>query len=175
MILLAVAGSRVVAGMMASPSQELDYLIILSEKELVGETEDELADRLDTAVEYLLAHPDVQVVVSGGWDAEKGFAKARVMYQYLVRKGVEAERIDWEMTSQNTRENLRNCISKVGGLEARVGIVSSDYFAYRALRTARGLGMSGARSVPSATPAWLWPQRVAEEILYVLRDKLLLY
>ncbi len=173
-LLIAVTGARVIARMPSNAAPGADFLIILSEIDIPGEDEEELAERLDCAITYLEDNPDTNVIVSGGWEASRGSSKSQVMYQYLVRNGIDPERFYWETSGRSTRDNLQACINIMGTADADVVLLSSDYFAYRALRIARGLGMTSVSSLSPVSDAWLWPQRVMSEILMVLHDKLLL-
>ena len=170
-VLLGVAASRIAAGMLTPPPEGLEYIAILSEEELPGESERELADRLDRAVAYLQENPQTRVIVSGGWDSVRGSSRAHVMYQYLLRHGIGSERIFWETYSRSTRDNLINSAAIAGGRQSRLGIVVSDYFTYRAMRIARGTGLYFVCGIPSATPLWLLPHRLTQELLQVLYDK----
>lgn len=65
-----------------------------------------LRDRLDKALEYLTAHPDVIVVVSGGQGPEEPSTEAQAMEDYLAERGISRERIIQEDQSHNTYQNL---------------------------------------------------------------------
>lgn len=65
-----------------------------------------LQDRLDEALGYLEDHPDILIVVSGGQGPDEPSTEAQTMYDYLVDKGVDGERILKEERSHNTCENL---------------------------------------------------------------------
>lgn len=66
-----------------------------------------LQDRIDEAAAYLLDHPEVTVVVSGGQGPDEPMSEARAIRDALVEQGVEAERILLEEASHNTVQNLR--------------------------------------------------------------------
>lgn len=172
-ILAGVVESRIAGEMFTTAPEDLGYIVILSEDELPGGTEQELVGRLDQAVAYLQANPQTRVIVSGGWDSEKGSSRAHVMYSYLLRQGIETERIFWETYSRSTMDNLLNSAAIAGGRQSRLGIVVSDYFAYRAGRMARNARLYSVYSIPSATPPWLLPHRLVQELLWVLHDKFL--
>ena len=93
------------------------------------------------------------------------------MYRYLLRQGISSERIFWETYSRSTVDNLVNSAAIAGGRQARLGIVVSDYFAYRAVRLARNERLPNVCSVTAATPSWLLPHRLVQELLRVLQDK----
>ena len=66
-----------------------------------------LRDRLDTALGYLEAHPDMTVVVAGGQGSDGPVSAAQAMYDYLTAHGVDGENIVLEENSSNTWENIR--------------------------------------------------------------------
>lgn len=172
-VLLLVVLGRIVTGMLSFLPPEMDYIVVLSQTEISGETENELNSRLDRAAVYLTENPRTKVIVSGGWNSSEGYSKAHTMYQYLMRCGIGSGRILWETQSRNTVENLRYSMSICGGPYGSLGVVSSDYYSYRAVRIARNLGMQNVQGMAVTTPSWLWPHRVVLEILYILRDKFL--
>lgn len=65
-----------------------------------------LQDRLDTALDYLEAHPEMTVVVSGGQGPDEPESEAQCMADYLAERGVAREQILLEDQSHNTLENL---------------------------------------------------------------------
>lgn len=64
-----------------------------------------LRDRLDTALDYLEAHPDMTVVVTGGKGDDEHMSEAQCMYNYLTEHGVNGENILMEDQSRNTWQN----------------------------------------------------------------------
>ena len=69
-----------------------------------------LRRRLDTAAELLEKAPDSLCIVSGGQGANEHRPEGDVMKEYLVAKGIAAERIISENTSKNTIENIENSV-----------------------------------------------------------------
>ena len=65
-----------------------------------------LRDRLDTALAYLEDHPDMRVLVTGGKGDDEHVSEAQAMYDYLVERGVDGERITLEDRSRNTWQNV---------------------------------------------------------------------
>ncbi len=66
-----------------------------------------LEARLEGAAEYLLAHPDMMVVVTGGMGDNEPVSEASCMAFYLEARGVEQQRILLEEQATNTFENLK--------------------------------------------------------------------
>ena len=66
-----------------------------------------LKRRLDKALDYVNAHPDADIIVSGGQGNDEYTSEAQAMADYLLERGVSAERIHLESQSTSTAENLR--------------------------------------------------------------------
>ena len=65
-----------------------------------------LKSRLDAAYEYLSENESVSCIVSGGQGPDEGISEAECMYNYLVEKGIDKDRLYMEDKSTSTRENL---------------------------------------------------------------------
>ncbi len=65
-----------------------------------------LQDRLDTALDYLEDHPDMQVILTGGQGTDEPMSEAQCMYEYLTEHGLEEDRILLEDQSRNTNQNV---------------------------------------------------------------------
>lgn len=89
-----------------APEQEPDAVVILGAALWEGEPSPVLTSRIAAGAEWLLEHPDVPVVVSGGVDTGETRSEAAVMAEELERRGVAPERIYLEERATNTVENL---------------------------------------------------------------------
>ena len=134
-----------------------------------------LAKRLDKAAEILHARPDTFCIVSGGQGADEIMPEAEVMKNYLVNKGIDAERIITEASSHNTVENIANSseILKLMGYDGQVACVSTSFHMprIRKLMARAGFGDVLSFSADSPTPASLFFSLIRE---YCSRAKLLL-
>lgn len=65
-----------------------------------------LRDRLDTALAYWEAHPDIKIVVTGGKGDDEHVSEAQGMHDYLVAHGVDGANIYKEDQSRNTWQNV---------------------------------------------------------------------
>ena len=105
-----------------------------------------LRHRLDGAVPYLKANPNVIVIVSGGQGPGKEFTEAAVMKEYLVSNGIEEARVWEEDKAGNTIENLaysKQIIEDMApGRPYRLMIVTSDFHMFRAMLLARAQGLN---------------------------------
>ena len=66
-----------------------------------------LQDRLNKALDYLEAHPNIIVVVSGGQGPDEPTTEAAAMRDYLTERGFPAEQILLEEHSVSTLQNLQ--------------------------------------------------------------------
>ena len=67
-----------------------------------------LKDRLDAALAYWEAHPDIKIVVTGGKGDDEHVSEARGMYDYRTAHGVDGANIYMEDKSRNTWQNINN-------------------------------------------------------------------
>ena len=67
-----------------------------------------LKDRLDAALAYWEAHPDIKIVVTGGKGDDEHVSEARGIYDYLTAHGVDGANIYMEDKSRNTWQNINN-------------------------------------------------------------------
>ena len=67
-----------------------------------------LKDRMDTALAYWEAHPDIKIVVTGGKGDDEHVSEAQGMYDYLTAHGVDGANIYMEDKSRNTWQNINN-------------------------------------------------------------------
>ncbi len=67
-----------------------------------------LKDRLDAALAYWEAHPDIKIVVTGGKGDDEHVSEAQGMYDYLTAHGVDGANIYMEDKSRNTWQNINN-------------------------------------------------------------------
>lgn len=137
-------GGLMVYGVEQGKGQEADGLIVLGAA-LHGEKVTwVLSNRLDAAYDYLTAYPDCLCVVSGGQGSGEDRTEASAMKEYLVNRGIAAERILTEEQSESTKENFlfsKAILDEVLGENARLAFVTTDFHVFRAGRTAMKLGI----------------------------------
>ena len=103
-----------------------------------------LSNRLDTAKEYLDAHPDAVAVVSGGQGAGESVTEASAMKGYLIARGVDPDRVIAEERAANTRENFRFSMELITarlGADTPVAFVTTGFHVYRAGKVAAAQGI----------------------------------
>ena len=107
-----------------------------------------LSNRLDTAADYLNAHPDTICVVSGGQGDGESVTEASAMQKYLIeRKGIDPSRILVEDRATSTRENFafsKALIEEQLGKDASIAFVTTDFHVFRAGRVAKKAGITAS-------------------------------
>ena len=122
-----------------------------------------LQDRIDEAAAYLLDHPEVTVVASGGQGPDEPMSEARAIRDALVEQGVEAERILLEEASHNTVQNLRysRALLEEEGIDTSGGVlvVSNGFHLARVRMLAARCGFGQVSTL--AAPESHLPSRLA--------------
>ncbi len=161
------------ASAMGTEPDEPATLIVLGCKVEGDRPSVALLRRVDTAADYLLAHPSVRVIVSGGQGPDELISEAEAMRRALVDRGVDEERILVEDRSTSTLENLTFSkeILTENGLGTSAIVVSEGYHMYRALRVADRVGLD-AQGLAAPSAAWVLPTSWVREWFGITLDGL---
>jgi len=154
------------------PSEEPDYLIVLG-AQVRGTTPSlVLQYRIEKAAEYLLKHPDVIAIVSGGQGADEGISEALAMQEGLIARGVGEERILMEDASTSTKENLEFSKQYVDTEADRVLVVTTNFHVLRAVGIAKKAGYRKVEGLSAKSVWYLVPSDYVREFMAVVKDKL---
>ena len=128
-----------------------------------------LKTRLDAALSYLEAYPDIPVVLTGGQGYGEDITEAACMYDYLTARGVEPERLILEEDASNTAENFEFSapLLEAAGVEIgtdTVAVVTNDFHIARSRLIAAKKGYGVTYGVGAPIP---WPHL---EVNYYLRE-----
>ena len=143
-----------------------DFIVVLGAQVQGDGPSLTLRKRLDRTLEFLQAHPDKTVIVSGGQGTDEAHTEASVMAQYLLARGAQPAQVIEEDQASNTRENLlfSAALAEARGIDtSRVLIVTSDFHMCRAKYIARTLGME-----PYGLTSRTWPWIL--KLNYTLRE-----
>ncbi len=132
--------SEFVRTAVAKPKKNADYVIILGAQVRGTRPSRSLLRRIQAAAQYLRDNPETKVIASGGQGPREDITEAQCIYETLVSMGIAPERILLEGASVSTWENIDFSIAMVGK-EHRFVIVTNGFHLYRALQTARMLGI----------------------------------
>lgn len=113
-----------------------------------------LKNRLDRAIEVYNENPDVVIVVSGGQGPQEDITEALAMERYLLRCGIDSERIIKEERATSTYENFiysKQILDRLLGDGYDVAFVTNEYHIYRAASLAKIAGLENITHAHSNT------------------------
>ena len=134
-----------------SAAPEADYYLTLGA--LVnpnGQPSAALAARCDTALGVLNTYPESRAILCGGQGGDEPRTEAEAMYEYMVSRGADPERLLLEDESSTTIANIDNA-KKILPEGASVAVITNDYHLARARRLLAHAGLGDA-GVPAKTP-----------------------
>lgn len=117
-----------------------------------------LAQRLNTALAYLLDKPDIPILVSGCRGLGEDITEAECMARYLVSHGVEPERIWKEEQASSTRTNFEYSLAMMreGGIDTAqpFACVTSDFHIARSrfIASRQGVARDGLVCISASLP-----------------------
>lgn len=150
-----------------------DYVVILGAG-LKGENVTAtLQYRLDKAVEVLNKDKAIKAVVTGGKGYGEEITEASAMENYLIKKGIDKDRIIIEDKATSTYENFkftRELLKKRSEKSSfEVIVITSDFHMTRAKLIAKKLGFI-PHGLPSPTFKYLLPNSVIREYFAVIKS-----
>lgn len=131
-----------------------------------------LKRRLDTAVKYHEQNPDAVIVVSGGQGAQEDITEAEAMENYLVDKGVAADKIIKEESATSTYENFtfsKKILDERFGEGYTAAFITNEYHTLRASLCANRAGIENITHIHSNTNLSYLVSGVLRECLAVVK------
>ena len=163
----------IISGFSKNTAKELDYIVVLGAQLKTTGPSRVLQYRLDMAYEYLTAHPDTKAIVSGGQGSNEPASEAQGMYDYLVKRGIEPDRIVLEDKSVNTEQNIRFSKEFLQADADKVGIVSNNFHVFRAVKLAKAAGYRNVVGIAAPATAFYLPNNMLREFFGVVKDFLM--
>lgn len=157
----------IVGGQRADPeADDARFVLVLGARIYNDRPSLTLAWRLDEAKRFLDEHPDAYAILCGGQGDNEPMPESHMMRDYLIDKGIAAERLLVEDKSTNTIENISNARAAfLDPLDVApvTAVITSDFHLARARRLmlAEGLDPYG---VPADTPY------LAQRVVLYLRE-----
>ena len=170
MVIFLVVESFIISGFSKSAPDGLDYLVVLGAQMKVSGPSRALQYRLDAAIEYLVNNPDTYVIVSGGQGTDEHISEAQGMYDYLISKGISAERVIKEDRSKNTFQNLTFSAEYLDKEADSVGVVSNNFHVFRAVKIAKKAGYQNVSGIAARGEPFLQLNNMMREFLGVMKD-----
>lgn len=153
-----------------TPPNNIKHLIVLGAQVKGTKMSLSLSYRAKTALDYLLKHPETNVIVTGGKGQGEHITEAEALKRYFLENGIEKKRILVEDRSTSTVENIR--FSKELFKIDEAIIVSNDFHLYRALKIAENEGIKGY-PLAAETPDIAKPKMYTREYAALLKFYLL--
>lgn len=169
-ILFVIVEGFIISGFTAKGEKGLDYIIVLGAQIKANGPSKVLKLRLDKAYDYLVENPDTQVIVSGGQGSNEPVSEAEGMYDYLVSKGIAAERIIKEDESKNTYQNLKFSGEYLNKKRDSVGIVTNNFHVFRAMQLAKKGGYEHVSGIAAEAELSMQANNMLREFLGVMKD-----
>lgn len=169
-ILFVIVEGFIISGFTAKGEKGLDYIIVLGAQMKANGPSKVLKLRLDKAYDYLVENPDTQVIVSGGQGSNEPVSEAEGMCDYLVSKGIAAERIIKEDESKNTCQNLKFSGEYLNKKGDSVGIVTNNFHIFRAMQLAKKGGYEHVSGIAAEAELSMQANNMLREFLGVMKD-----
>ena len=154
LLVVGVTEALVIRASFGDPDRSCQYMVVLGAKVRDDGPSVSLWDRIYGAQAYLLEHPEVIAVVSGGQGADEPMTEAQCMYDALVALGISPDRIWVEDKAESTWENLNFSLNlieeKTGARPTEIGVLSSEYHLFRASLFAKACDV-GFIGIPAKT------------------------
>ncbi len=155
----------------ANVSPEKNQTVIILGCQVRGKTPSlMLYDRMNAAIEYLNENPKSAVICSGGQGSGEEISEAEAMKTYLLKKGIEKERIFVEDKSLNTNENIAFSkeVIKKNDLNPSVAVATDGFHQFRANRFCKNNGLDNT-AVCCKTRWYFTASYYSREVLAVIK------
>ncbi|MBI5281672.1 MAG: YdcF family protein [Candidatus Solibacter usitatus] len=141
-------------------ARKADVIVVLGAAEYNGRPSPVLQARLDHALDLYRRELAAYVLTTGGAGGDRQFTEGQVGRDYLVRRGVPAERIVVEAEGDSTVRSLiaAGQIMNRMGLKSAV-VVSDGYHIFRAKRILEDEGVTAYGSPRPHAPRGTWQER----------------
>lgn len=160
----------IVSGFAEKGQSGADYVIVLGAQMKTSGPSKALQYRLEEAIRYLNENPESRVIVSGGQGADEPVSEAQGMYEYLVEKGIDSERIIREDKSKNTYQNLTFSAEFLNMEKDSVAVVSNNFHVFRAVKIAEKAGYKKVCGIAAKGEPFLQCNNMMREFLGVVKD-----
>lgn len=157
-------------------NRDYDYLIVLGAGLEGDKPSLRLKLRLDKTLEYLKFDKKVRIILSGGQGKDELITEALAMENYLIKNGVNKDRIIKEEKSTSTYTNFLysyKIIDKLKIKNPKVLIITSDYHCGRSLMIGKGFNKN-TYILSSDSPKLVRQNGLFREVLAIIKDYILL-
>lgn len=160
----------IISGFSMKGQPGADYVIVLGAQMKADGPSKALQYRLDEAIRYLNESPSSKVIVSGGQGSDEHISEAQGMYEYLVEKGIEKDRIIKEDKSVNTTQNLAFSAEYLDRERDSVAVVTNNFHVFRAVKIAEKAGYQNVCGIAAKGEPFLQINNMMREFFGVMKD-----
>ena len=154
LLVVGITEAIIIKASFGDPKQHCDYMVVLGAGVRGDVPSLSLRNRIDAAYDYLMEHPDVIAVLSGGQGEGENITEGQCMFDHLTVMGIPENRLLLEDQATSTWENLNfslNMIEEISGQRPeKIGVLSSEYHLFRASLFADACGVEFV-GVPAKT------------------------
>lgn len=169
-ILFITLETLITISMKQTPPDGCDYIIVLGCQIRGDRITKSLKHRLDAAYNYAVKNEDTIIIVSGGQGKGENKTEALAMYEYLIGRGIEKERILMEDKSTDTNENMSYSIRYIEDKDALVGIVTNNFHLFRSKLLAKAKGLNNVCGISSPSDEILFINYMVREAIGIMKD-----
>ena len=170
LVLFVGVTGQIVSASLSRPAPDADYMLVLGARVKENGPSILLSYRIDRAADYLNENEKTVAILCGGQGSNEPMSEAQAMYDGLVERGIDGARLRMEDKSTSTEENIEFAKAFMEKENPSVVITTTGYHLYRALNTARALGLENVTGNPSEC-AWITPLNYyTREFFAVMRD-----
>jgi uncharacterized SAM-binding protein YcdF (DUF218 family) len=167
LLVVGITECLIIKASFGDPREKCEYMVVLGAKVRADGPSVSLMDRINAAYAYMTEHPDVIAVVSGGQGPDEHMSEAQCMYDHLVARGIDPERVWMEDKATSTWENLHFSLdlieAKTGTRPEKIGLLSSEYHMFRAGLFADACGVESV-GIPART------SRFSQRVNHFMRE-----
>lgn len=160
---------RITVTSLKSTDAAAENVLVLGQALENGIPTADLHHRLNTAEDYLRAHPESRLILTGGNPDPDGHTEADVMHSLLTIRGIPENRMIEEDKAATTEENFRNAAQLIDPSEPAI-LVTSNYHMHRAMMTAEDAGFTNILPLPAPSTPLYYAANVTWEVLMEINE-----
>ena len=160
---------RITVNSLKDTDETAEHVLVLGQALEQGKPTADLLSRLNTAGDYLLAHPESTLVLTGGNPDADGNTEADIMRTLLQNRGVPEDRMIKEDKAATTIENFQNAARLIDPSEPTI-LVTSDYHMHRSMQTAKAAGFTNILPLTAPSSPLFYAANVTWEVLMEINE-----
>ena len=156
------------------PNNNLDYIIVLGAQVGANGPEISYKYRLDAAYDYLIKNKNTKCVLTGNKGSNEPISEGEGGYNYLLDKGIDKNRLMYEVKSTDTYENIKNAVDlineKENNLNYECAIVTNKYHLFRGMSIAKKILKKEVDGIPAKINRFYLLNSMVREFFGVMKD-----